>query len=355
MKGKARPARGTRTFAGRIVAWQRRHGRHDLPWQQTRDPYRIWLSEVMLQQTQVATVIPYYQRFLERFPDAASLAAASIDDVLALWSGLGYYSRGRNLHAAAVRIAKELGGRFPTDRATLETLPGVGRSTAAAIAAFSVGAREAILDGNVKRVLARHFAVEGFPGESAVERRLWSLAESLLPDGDIESYTQGVMDLGATLCGRSQPRCEACPVIATCEARSSGRISEIPAARPKKALPHRHTVMLLLVSGGRMLLARRPPTGIWGGMWSFPEFDTADDAKRYAAARGIRKLSAHPLAPVEHGFSHYRLTIRPLRCTGLGAGVSAEEPGLRWATREEALAASLPAPVRVLAAALALD
>jgi len=339
-------------FAARIVAWQRRHGRHDLPWQQTRDPYRIWLSEVMLQQTQVGTVIPYYFRFLERFPDAASLAAADIDEVLALWSGLGYYSRGRNLHAAAVRISRDLGGCFPVDRPTLETLPGVGRSTAAAIAAFSAGAREAILDGNVKRVLARHFAVEGYPGESAVEKRLWTLAESLLPEMDVEAYTQGLMDLGATLCVRSRPRCNECPVARTCEANRTGRVHWFPAARPKKALPHKSTVMLVLVCDGRMLLARRPPAGIWGGLWSFPEFETAAAAKEYAAARGVRVSESRELAPIAHGFSHYKLTIQPVQCAGAGAGAVAQEPGLRWMTREEALAASLPAPVRVLATGL---
>ncbi len=355
MRRGARAGAGAQGFAARIVAWQRVHGRHDLPWQQTRDPYRIWLSEVMLQQTQVATVIPYYLRFLERFPDAARLAAADLDEVLALWSGLGYYSRGRNLHAAAVRIAAESGGRFPSDRAALETLPGVGRSTAAAIAVFSGGARGAILDGNVKRVLARHFAVEGFPGESAVEKRLWTLAESLLPEDDVEAYTQGLMDLGATLCGRSQPRCAACPLAATCAARLSGRVAAFPAARPKKVLPRKTTVMLVLVHDGRMLLARRPPAGIWGGLWSFPEFGTVVAARRYAAERGMRVSSSRELEPIAHSFSHYRLSITPLHCAVSGAGAVAQEPGVRWMTREQALAASLPAPVRGIATALLFD
>lgn len=342
-------------FASRVVAWQRIHGRHDLPWQQTRDPYRIWLSEVMLQQTQVSTVIPYYARFLERFPDVASLGAADVDEVLALWSGLGYYSRGRNLHAAAVRIARELDGRFPTDRATLESLPGVGRSTAAAIAAFSVGAREAILDGNVKRVLARHFAIDGFPGVSSVEKRMWALAESLLPDADVEAYTQGLMDLGATVCTRSRPRCEACPVASSCEAHRSGSEMQFPSARPKKALPHKTTVMLVLVREGRLLLARRPPSGIWGGLWSFPEFETAQAAIEYARRQGGRLRAETELPPVAHGFSHYRLTIHPLRCVSGGGALPANEQGVRWMTREEALASSLPAPVRVIATDVGLD
>ena len=352
-KGKSVPPQAG--FSSRVIAWQRVHGRHDLPWQQTRDPYRIWLSEVMLQQTQVGTVIPYYTRFLERFPDAASLGAADIDDVLALWSGLGYYSRGRNLHAAAVRVAREFGGRFPTDRVTLESLPGVGRSTAAAIAAFSVSAREAILDGNVKRVLARHFAIEGFPGVSSVEKRMWVLAESLLPAEDVEAYTQGVMDLGATLCTRSRPRCGACPVAGSCEAHASGREAEFPSARPRKPLPLKTTVMLVLVRSGRMLLRRRPSTGIWGGLWSFPEFDTAQAARDYARRQGGRLRDETELSPVPHGFSHYRLTIHPLRCVAGDGAVTADEPGLRWMTRDEALASSLPAPVRAIAGDVPLD
>ena len=342
-------------FSSKVVAWQKVHGRHDLPWQQTRDPYRIWLSEVMLQQTQVGTVIPYYERFLQRFPEVASLGAADIDEVLALWSGLGYYSRGRNLHAAAVRIARELGGRFPTDRATLESLPGVGRSTAAAIAAFSVGAHEAILDGNVKRVLARHFAIEGFPGVSSVERQLWALAESLLPADDVEAYTQGVMDLGATLCTRSRPRCVACPVASSCEAHRSGREVQFPSARPKKVLPHKTTVMLVLVREGRLLLTRRPPSGIWGGLWSFPEFDSAHAATEYAVRQVGRLSGETELPPVAHGFSHYRLTIQPLRCVSSGHEITVSVPGVRWMSREEALASSLPAPVRVIASDVELD
>ena len=342
-------------FAARVIAWQRVHGRHDLPWQQTRDPYRIWLSEVMLQQTQVATVIPYFLRFLERFPDVASLGAAELDEVLALWSGLGYYSRGRNLHAAAVRVAGELGGRFPTDRATLESLPGVGRSTAAAIAAFSGGAAEAILDGNVKRVLARHFAIEGHPAVSSVEKRLWTLAESLLPRSEVGAYTQGLMDLGATLCTRSRPRCGACPLADTCEAHRQGRETAFPSPRPKKVLPHRTTVMLVLTHEEKILLARRPPSGIWGGLWSLPEFPTAAQARAYATSRAGRIVREFELLPVEHGFSHYRLTILPLQCVAGDIAAGMEEPGWRWMRLEEALAASLPAPVRLIATRVDLE
>src|SRR6185503_10899350 len=231
------------SFAARVIGWQKKSGRAGLPWQGIRDPYRIWLSEVMLQQTQVSTVIPYYQRFLERFPDVKALARATEEDVLELWSGLGYYSRGRNLHRAAQEAVRAHRG-IPTARAKLEELPGVGRSTAAAIAAFSSGAREAILDGNVRRVLARCFAVSGYPGAPAVERKLWELAESLLPEHDIEAYTQGLMDVGATVCTRSRPRCGECPLSSRCEALRLDKVSSYPAPRPRRPLPIRSTVMM---------------------------------------------------------------------------------------------------------------
>lgn len=255
-------------FSARLIAWQRRHGRHDLPWQ-VADPYRIWLSEIMLQQTQVETVIPYYRRFLERFPDVASLAAARQDEVLALWSGLGYYARARNLHAAARQVIAGHAGVFPGDYASLVDLPGVGRSTAAAIAVFARGERRAILDGNVKRVLCRVFGVEGWPGERAVENRLWALAEALLPKTDIGRYTQGLMDLGATLCRRGRPDCQACPYQDDCLARRQGRIAELPAARPRRGLPEKATRMLVLRHAGALLFEKRPASGIWGGAVEF--------------------------------------------------------------------------------------
>ena len=254
-----------RAFSADLVAWQRQHGRHDLPWQNTRDAYRIWLSEIMLQQTQVSTVIPYYQRFLERFPDVASLAATDLDEVLRLWSGLGYYSRARNLHAAAKAVMSGHGGRFPDNREALESLPGIGRSTAAAIAAFAYGRREAILDGNVKRVLARCFAVPGYPGDKAVMDRLWTLAESLLPDEGIEAYTQGLMDIGATVCLR-KPECQRCPLRGHCMAYQQGNAADYPAPRPKKEVRVRAVGMLVLVNEGKVLLARRPPTGVWANL-----------------------------------------------------------------------------------------
>ncbi|HEX5127493.1 MAG TPA: A/G-specific adenine glycosylase, partial [Rhodocyclaceae bacterium] len=253
------------TFAENLITWQRQHGRHNLPWQNSRDPYHVWLSEIMLQQTQVDTVIPYYQRFLANFPTVAALAAASSDAVLAHWSGLGYYARARNLYRAAQIVMEQHGGRFPDNSSALVQLPGIGRSTAAAIASFCFGERAAILDGNVKRVLTRQFGIEGFTGARAVEQSLWTLADSLLPVDNIESYTQGLMDLGATICTRNKPICLHCPVAKTCVARQEGRQAELPAARPKRIIPQRSTAVLLLATDDAVLLEQRPASGIWGG------------------------------------------------------------------------------------------
>jgi A/G-specific adenine glycosylase len=278
------------SFAQKLIAWQRRHGRRGLPWQGTRDPYRVWLSEVMLQQTQVGTVIPYYTRFLARYPTVQALAQASEDDVLRLWSGLGYYARGRNLHKAARQIAAS---GFPTSLPEIQNLPGVGRSTAGAIAAFAFGERAAILDANAKRVLSRCFALR--------EQDLWNVAERLVPQRGIETYTQALMDLGATVCTR-QPQCGRCPVKAACIARRTGRVAELPAARPRKPLPLRRVSWFIFLHARRVLLERRPAPGIWGGLWCFPE-------KALLAASGIRRLD-----PIDHGFTHFRLRIQPLLC-----------------------------------------
>lgn len=310
-------------FARTIVAWQRRDGRHALPWQGTRDPYRIWLSEVMLQQTQVATVIPYYERFLERFPDVRSLARASEGEVLRLWSGLGYYARGRNLHRAAKEIAKR---GFPDRAEALQALPGVGRSTAAAIAVFAFGERAAILDGNVRRVLSR------FHGSA---ENLWQRAEALLPARDIEAYTQGLMDLGATLCTRVRPACDRCPVAKLCEAERRGWQDRLPAKRARGALPRKKTTWLVQRSRGRLLLERRPSPGIWGGLWCFPG--------------GKRRASDRPLARIEHGFTHFRLTIQPV-LREVREKKSLENQ--RWMSLAALERAAVPAPVRTLLARL---
>ncbi|VVE11763.1 A/G-specific adenine glycosylase [Pandoraea pneumonica] len=362
----------TDTFAERLIAWQAEHGRHDLPWQNTRDAYRIWLSEIMLQQTQVATVIPYYARFLERFPDVAALAAAPQDDVMALWAGLGYYSRARNLHRCAQAVVADHGGRFPSDPETLATLPGIGRSTAAAIAAFAYDAHAAILDGNVKRVLARVFGIEGFPGTPKIEREMWALAESLLPERNLPAYTQGMMDLGATLCGRGKPRCGECPFDGDCVAHSTGRERTLPTSKPKKAQPERYVDVLVIRAGDRVLFERRPDSGIWGGLWSLPELtpplDTLepDDAalRDRLGARAATLGAAHgvvremvPLLGLTHVFTHFKLHLRPWLVTMAQSAASSEATDSQraWLSAGEAAGAGLPSPIRKIADALAPD
>ncbi len=336
-------------FAARLIAWQRTHGRHDLPWQNTRDPYRIWLSEVMLQQTQVATVLPYYTRFVALFPTVDALAAAPLDRVLELWSGLGYYRRAHHLHAAARAVVEHHGGRFPDDATTLATLPGIGRSTAAAIAAFASGERGAILEGNVKRVLARHRGIAGWPGAPRVQAQLWRVAESLLPAAEIASYTQGLMDLGATVCTRSRPRCNACPVASDCIAYRQARTAELPSPRPRTPLPQRATRVLLLERNGRLLLEQRPSLGIWGGLWSLPELPVDGDVAAYVAARFNAEVGATLALPaIAHGFTHFALTMHPVRVPVSTWPPAVQSPGVEWFARDAALACALPAPIRKL-------
>jgi A/G-specific adenine glycosylase len=332
-------------FAQKMIRWQRRHGRHGLPWQRTRDPYRIWLSEVMLQQTQVAAVVPYYERFLARFPDVGALATATEDEVLRLWSGLGYYARGRNLHAAARRIAA---GGFPTELDKIQQLPGVGRSTAAAIAVFAFGRRAAILDGNVKRVLARRFGVEG-------ERAQWDLAGKLLPARSIQAYTQALMDLGATICTRSRPACGRCPVAKDCVALREDRIAQLPSPRKRKPLPLRHATWLVLQHRGAVLLERRPSPGIWGGLWVFPEGPKAR-LKSFCRENFCVEVSgAQKLPVIEHGFTHFRLDILPIRCNVLQKFSEKRKTSRLWLAIADAKSAALPAPVRALLSRLPLS
>ncbi|HEX8740351.1 MAG TPA: A/G-specific adenine glycosylase [Casimicrobiaceae bacterium] len=346
------------SFARRLIDWQRRHGRHDLPWQGTRDPYRIWVAEVMLQQTQVATVLRYYSRFLEAFPDIVALANAPLDALLARWSGLGYYRRAHHLHAAARVVMAEHGGHFPTDSAALAMLPGVGRSTAAAIAAFASGERAAILDGNVKRVLARHRGIDGWPGERDVAARLWALAESLLPragGSPIAIYTQALMDLGATICTRARPRCGECPVATDCVARIEGRVDDLPHPRPGRSVPSRAVRVLVVERGDRLALEKRPSTGVWAGLWSLPEVALGDDVAAAVVARfGAAPSAQRDTASFVHRFTHFALTLHPLyvalpaACPGATAELDDAAADIAWFTRDEALAAALPAPIRAL-------
>jgi len=297
-------------IAAPLLAWFRAHGRHDLPWQHPRTPYRVWLAEIMLQQTRVRTVIPYYARFIARFPDITTLAAAPLDDVLTLWSGLGYYARGRNLHRAATVIASEHAGALPDNLAALMALPGIGRSTAAAILAQAFDRRHAILDGNAKRVLARYHALAGWRGDAATTRQLWRLAESHTPSRDVANYTQAIMDLGAKVCTRSNPACELCPLQSDCKAMKLGKTSEIPTPRPRRSLPEKSCVMAIVSdTRGAVLLQRRPPIGIWGGLWCFPQYPDLSRAKQ--AMRGWARLSAPPLTTLPHTFTHFRLHITP--------------------------------------------
>lgn len=337
-------------FADRVLEWFDACGRKDLPWQTDPTPYRVWISEIMLQQTQVATVIPYYLRFMDRFPDVTGLAGAPEDDVLHRWSGLGYYARARNLHAAAKIIRDTFNGEFPQDFEEVAALPGIGRSTAGAILSLSQGQRHAILDGNVKRVLARHAAVEGWPGSAAVTKRLWRIAENRLPAARFDAYNQAMMDLGATVCTRGKPRCGECPVATDCIARKTGSQSGFPGRKPRVTLPEKNVDMLLLEHRGRVLLQKRPPAGVWGGLWSLPEAHAADDwlATHYPGAVVCRHFEV-----LTHTFSHFRLHIRPVhaRLECAPPNVSDGESG--WYPAGALPVLGLAAPVRRILQAFA--
>lgn len=306
-------------FQQAVLTWFDQHGRKDLPWQHPITPYRVWLSEVMLQQTQVATVIPYFDRFITAFPTVQQLAEAELDQVLHLWTGLGYYARARNLHKAAQQLVTEYDGEFPDTLEAMESLPGVGRSTAGAILSIAQGVPTPILDGNVKRVLARYRAVPGWPGRSAVLKQLWQLSEHFTPLQRCADYTQAMMDLGATLCRRGKPDCQRCPLRTDCVALAQGNPQDYPGSKPKKELPKRDCRMLLLCDHrGRVLLRQRPPTGIWGGLWSFPQLDDQDLAvepwlEQYCQQHG----QVQTLPALVHTFSHFQLRIQPLLVTNV--------------------------------------
>jgi A/G-specific adenine glycosylase len=338
-------------LAQALIHWHTTEGRHDLPWQTDRTPYRVWVSEIMLQQTQVASVLGYYRRFMQRFPDLPSLAAAPLDEVLHLWSGLGYYSRARNLHRAAQRIVAEFGGELPPARGQLASLPGIGRSTAAAILALALDQREAILDGNVKRVLARYFGIDGSPAAPQTLRTLWARAEQSTPLEAVSTYTQAIMDFGATLCTRRQPRCAACPLRSDCVAFATGRVQLLPAPRARAARPTRAIVMLLASrTDGGLLLQRRPGHGIWGGLWTPPEFVDLAAATQYCRTR-LRgaELDPLPLPLIRHGFTHFELEITPwrARCDGAEERVMEGDQWL-WYNPRQPARIGLPAPIAAL-------
>ncbi len=339
-------------FAPRLVAWQRVHGRHDLPWQRSRDPYRVWVSEIMLQQTRVDTVLRYYEPFLQRFPELRALAAAPLDEVLAQWSGLGYYRRARNLHACARQLVERHGGEFPRSREQLQALAGIGRSTAAAIAAFCFGGREAILDANVQRVLGRAFALPR-PADAASLRAMWELAQSLLPPQDIEAYTQGLMDLGATLCAPTQPDCAGCPFTADCPRGGDARAAQAVTARAPRAARRTRSLVLLWArseeaGATRVWLQRRDAHGIWPGLWCLPGHDDAAGALQQARELG-EVVAQHEGAPLRHVLTHMDLLLQPLQVLVRAHGLARDdgEPG-GWYALDEALRLGLPAPVRRL-------
>lgn len=346
------------SFSQRIIHWQKQHGRHDLPWQtkpnESSNPYAIWVSEIMLQQTQVAAVIGYYAKFMQRFPTIASLAAATQEEVLQYWSGLGYYSRARNLHAAAQSIMDNFGGVFPSQFDDIQGLAGIGRSTAAAVSTFALNLPQPILDGNVKRVFARHFNITGYTGAPKVAQQLWQIAERENPPiaDDAITYTQGLMDLGATLCTRTKPKCTTCPISNSCQALALNLVKSLPTPKPRKAIPEKSVTMLVLLSGRDVLLEKRPAKGIWGGLWSLPEIGMEEIGAEVAMYRfGLATEAQEPMNIVQHAFSHYKLAItpQPLLSTGHAQTVAQSVVNTRphiWLAIEDAIAAAIPTPVR---------
>lgn len=344
-------------FSDTVLAWYDKHGRKHLPWQQNISPYRVWVSEIMLQQTQVTTVIPYFERFMHSFPTVEALANASQDDVLHHWTGLGYYARGRNLHKCAQMVVNEHQGVFPISVEELSALPGIGRSTAGAIASISMGIQAPILDGNVKRVLTRFYAVEGWPGTTAVEKKLWGVATNLTPDHSHQQYTQAMMDLGATLCTRSKPACGVCPLQPNCDGYATGKPTQFPNSKPKKDKPSKATVLIVLEnSNGEMLLRQRPQTGIWGGLWSFPELtDQADLPAWLQKEVGHDKVTQATLKPFRHTFSHYHLDITPVRLTLKAPMTVVRESKDHWYNLNAPSKIGLAAPVKALLTSFAMD
>ena len=345
-------------FSNALLKWFDAHGRHDLPWQEDKTAYRVWISEIMLQQTQVSTVIPYYQNFMARFPGIEALANANIDQVLHLWTGLGYYARARNLHKAAQTVVEDFNGCFPATLDEVISLPGIGRSTAAAILALSDNQHHAILDGNVKRVLSRFYAIKGWPGKKPVEQQLWQHAEACTPTKRTADYTQAIMDLGATLCTRSKPRCVDCPFVKHCQARLLERVEDFPGKKPKKTIPVKQATMLMLRDGDHVLLQQRPPSGIWGGLWSFPQPELKKETPA-ALKSWCRKQLGCELGSVQnwpamrHTFSHFHLDITPVEATLKDhTNTVMESTESVWYNTAQPDARGLAAPVKKLLEAL---
>ena len=344
-------------IADALLAWFDQHGRKDLPWQTNRTPYRVWVSEIMLQQTQVGTVIPFYERFMGQLPTVEDLAAAAEDTVLHLWTGLGYYARARNLHRCAKQVCTSHGGVFPDDLAGLEALPGIGRSTAGAILSLAMGTRAPILDGNVKRVLARYHAVEGWPGQREVSDTLWSHAEHHTAQQRVADYTQAIMDLGATCCRRSHPSCEQCPLAGGCAARAQNRQTDFPSRKPRKQNPLRQRWLAVVTRApGEVLLQKRPNSGIWGGLWAPPEFETASAAQSWIANTLSLPVERCRIdAPFHHTFTHFKLEAHPVRAECIAnrsepIDVESEADHLQWFALRPPPSVGLPAPiVRLLA------
>ncbi len=338
-------------LAAALLPWFKRHGRHDLPWQQDADPYRVWVSEIMLQQTQVKTVIPYFLRFVERFPDAHTLADAPLDQALSLWAGLGYYARARNMCRAARIIVQEYQGRLPADLDALMALPGIGRSTAGAILCLGHGRRAPILDGNVKRALTRYYGIYGWPGQREVEKRLWELAERETPQQQTAAYTQAIMDLGATVCTRSSPHCEDCPLVSACYAQRHGAQQQLPTRKIRKALPERKVVFALLQNEqGEILLEKRPPSGIWGGLWSFPEYRSGAELADWIESRAALVSEALTTLPqIRHSFSHFHLDITPMKGVIQDkADTIRDNESYLWHNPERGMEIAIAAPVKTL-------
>lgn len=340
---------GESVFSQQVLRWFDQYGRKGLPWQQPRTAYRVWLSEIMLQQTQVKTVIPYFLKFIDHFPTVHDLAGAKEDDVMSLWAGLGYYARARNLHRCAKTVVSAWQGVFPDNVDDLQSLPGIGRSTAGAIVAQAYGKRAVILDGNVKRVLCRYRMIAGWPGTTSVQKRLWQLADELTPEARVADYTQAMMDLGATCCTRSHPRCVDCPVRSNCQAYAQSRVADFPEKKPRKVLPVKTTHMLVCRYRAEILMYKRPPAGLWGSLWCLPELEgpLSDEQLRHVLEEkfGLDMLSATAGTGFRHSFSHFHLDIRPWHIQVEDQASTVREACFSWFHPETAMTLGIPRPV----------